>query len=62
MRVNSIEWVTDIGYRESLERMQIDLNEHTLYSIQCTGYSMQCTVHIEFLEMGFVSGWKTRLD
>ena len=53
-RVNSIEWVTDIGYRESLERMQIDLNDHTVYSM--------CTVHIEFLEMGFVSGWKTRLD
>ena len=54
-RVNSIEWVTDIGYRESLERMQIDLNDHTLYSIQYA-------VHTKFLEMGFVSGWKTRLD
>ena len=42
--------------------MQIDLNDHTLYSIQYIVDGMQYTVHIEFLEMGFVSGWKTRLD
>ena len=44
-RVNSIEWVTDIGYRESLERMQIDLNVYTVYSIQYAVYSMQYAVY-----------------